>query len=202
MGEPIFEATYQILRVHQVQVTRASRLSADKAFEQLYKTSFRGLCAYAYTIVKNEATAEEMVQQVFFGIWDKKDRFDFDLPLTAYLYRAVHNSSLNYLKHQKIRSGAEPLIASQWKQPAAGADQQTIHKELEQRLSAALNELPAQCRLIFQLSRFECLKYHEIAGELGLSAKTVENQMGKALRIMRTKLADLLPLLLFILLNV
>ncbi len=72
---------------------------------------------------------------------------------------------------------------------------------MEGRLRKALNELPAQCRTIFQLSRFENLKYHEIASELGLSAKTVENQMGKALRLMRSKLADLLPLLLFILIN-
>ncbi|HTL09798.1 MAG TPA: RNA polymerase sigma-70 factor [Chitinophagaceae bacterium] len=187
--------------MHQFQVTAATRLSADKAFEQLYKSSFKGLCTYAYTIVKDEANAEEIVQQVFFTIWDKKNRFDFDLPLTAYLYRAVHNASLNHLKHQKVRTGAEPEIASQWKQAAEPADKKTIHKELEQRLSTALNELPAQCRIIFQLSRFEYLKYHEIARELGLSAKTVENQMGKALRLMRSKLADLLPLLLFILLN-
>lgn len=201
MGEPIFDARYQILRVQQYQVTTSTRLSVDKAFEQLYKSTFRGLCAYACTILKNETLAEEMVQQVFFTIWDKKDRFDFDAPLTAYLYRSVHNASLNHLKHQKVRAEAEPVIASFWKQPTEPADRKTMHREMEQRLRKALNELPGQCRVIFQLSRFESLKYHEIAAELGLSPKTVENQMGKALRLMRSKLADLLPILLILLLT-
>ena len=74
-------------------------------------------------------------------------------------------------------------------------------KELEQRLEKALNELPEQCRTIFQMSRFEELKYAEIAGRLGLSVKTVENQMGKALKLLRTKLADFLPALLMLLFN-
>ena len=199
MGEPIFDAGYQIRRVQQYQVTTPARLSADKAFEQLYKSSFRGLCAYAFTIIKNEATAEEIVQQVFFTIWDKKERFDFESPLTSYLYRSVHNASLNHIKHQKIREVAGPYIASHWQQHGEPADKRTIHSEMENRLRKALNELPAQCRIIFQLSRFECLKYHEIAAELGLSAKTVENQMGKALRLMRSKLADLFTVLIILL---
>ncbi len=74
-------------------------------------------------------------------------------------------------------------------------------KELEVQLDKALKELPEQCRTIFQMSRFEELKYMEIAGRLGISVKTVENQMGKALRILRTKLADFLPTIIFLLLN-
>jgi RNA polymerase sigma-70 factor (ECF subfamily) len=70
--------------------------------------------------------------------------------------------------------------------------------ELQDRLQVAINELPEQCRTIFQMSRFEELKYREIAGELGLSIKTVENQMGKALRILREKLVDFLPVLLLL----
>ena len=74
-------------------------------------------------------------------------------------------------------------------------------RELEDRISEAIKELPQQCRTIFQMSRFEELKYKEIADQLGLSIKTVENQMGKALKIMRTKLADFLPLILLWLIN-
>ena len=69
-------------------------------------------------------------------------------------------------------------------------------KQLEQELEKAINALPEQCRTIFQLSRFEALRYKEIADRLQLSVKTVENQMGKALRILRTKLVDFLPLLI------
>ena len=73
--------------------------------------------------------------------------------------------------------------------------------ELEKQISKALDELPEQCRTIFQMSRFEELKYQEIANKLGLSIKTVENQMGKALKILRLKLADYLPFLIAILLE-
>ncbi len=74
-----------------------------------------------------------------------------------------------------------------------------VSRELEQKLDIALKELPQQCRTIFQMSRFEELKYREIADQLGLSVKTVENQMGKALRLLRVKLADFLPVVLTLL---
>ena len=75
-------------------------------------------------------------------------------------------------------------------------------RELKEKIQAAMNELPEQCRTIFQMSRFEGLKYQEIADEMGLSVKTVENQMGKALKLMRVKLVEFLPLLLLSLLTV
>jgi RNA polymerase sigma-70 factor (ECF subfamily) len=75
-------------------------------------------------------------------------------------------------------------------------------RELEERLYTALNELPEQCRTIFQLSRFEEMRYREIADQLGISVKTVENQMGKALRLLREKLSDLLPLTIPFLLHI
>jgi RNA polymerase sigma-70 factor (ECF subfamily) len=201
MGEPIFDAGYQTIRVQLYQVTNPGKITAESAFEQLYKSCFSGLYAYACTILKNEGVAEEVVQQVFFKIWDKKEELDFTISLKAYLYRAVHNASLNYIKHRKVKATSESGIVFLMKQQTEPADKKLLNKEMEGRLRKALNELPAQCRTIFQLSRFENLKYHEIASELGLSAKTVENQMGKALRLMRSKLADLLPLLLFILIN-
>jgi RNA polymerase sigma-70 factor (ECF subfamily) len=74
-------------------------------------------------------------------------------------------------------------------------------KQLEEKLDQALKELPEQCRTIFQMSRFEELKYLEIAGKLGISVKTVENQMGKALKLLRLKLVDFLPVLMLFLLH-
>jgi RNA polymerase sigma-70 factor (ECF subfamily) len=73
--------------------------------------------------------------------------------------------------------------------------------ELQQKISHALNDLPPQCRIIFQMSRFRDMKYQEIASELGISVKTVEAQMGKALKVLRKKLADYLPILLFTILQ-
>lgn len=171
------------------------------AFEQLFTTHFKRLYAYALTIVKEEMTAEEMVQNVFFKIWEKKGKVDIQTSVTAYLYRSVYNESLNYLKHKKVKSAYQSHTVYQNKNQSDNAASRLQLSELQQKLDIALSELPEQCRTIFQMSRFEELKYQEIADKLGISIKTVENQMGKALKILRVKLADYLPILLFLLID-
>ncbi|KIC93455.1 RNA polymerase sigma-70 factor [Flavihumibacter solisilvae] len=170
-------------------------------FEAVFKTHFKNLHAYAFTMVKDESTAEEMVQNVFCKLWEKREKLDIRNSATAYLYRAVYNECLNHLKHRKVKAAyvayASTRPASD-NNPASGKIQLN---ELESRLNAAINELPEQCRTIFQMSRFQELRYQEIADSLGLSIKTVENQMGKALRVLREKLVEYLPLLLLTLLN-
>lgn len=177
-------------------------LDADhiQEFEDVFKTHFKALHAYAFTIVRDDTTAEEMVQNVFCRLWEKKEQISIHLSVKAYLYRAVYNESLNYLKHEKVKESYRSYAARHMEEGISATAGISL-KELEERLSKALNVLPEQCRTIFQMSRFEELKYREIAEQLGISVKTVENQMGKALRIMRTQLADVLPMLLFILFN-
>jgi RNA polymerase sigma-70 factor (ECF subfamily) len=111
----------------------------------------------------------------------------------------VHNDSLNYISHLKTRGKYSDYLTHSGEGKAADAAHRAELNELAQHLSVALNELPEQCRTIFQMSRFEELKYKEIADKLGISIKTVENQMGKALRLLRLKLSDFLPLLLWLL---
>ncbi|HET6994242.1 MAG TPA: RNA polymerase sigma-70 factor, partial [Chitinophagaceae bacterium] len=153
----------------------------------------------AFTMLKDEAEAEEMVQQVFFKLWERSEHLSFSGSLAAYLYRAVHNESLNFLKHQKVKASHQLHVAYSMKNKSEQAQPKIIRKELETKFREALNELPEQCRTVFQLSRFEDMKYKEIADKLEISVKTVENHMGKALKILRTKLVDFLPLLILLL---
>jgi RNA polymerase sigma-70 factor (ECF subfamily) len=146
--------------------------------------------------------AEEIVQNVFCRIWEKRHQLKTDGSLKAYLYRAVHNESLNYLKHQKVKASFGVYYAGQLQQDEEeNASGKLMTAELQQRIDTAMSELPQQCRIIFQLSRFEQLKYQQIADHMGLSVKTVENQMGKALRMMRQKLAEFLPVILIMLMQ-
>ena len=179
----------------------ALRLSKrdEAAFEQVFKTHYKNLHAYAFTILKDEDEAEEMVQQVFFKLWERSEHLSFSGPIAAYLYRAVHNESLNFIKHQKVKAGHQLQVAYSMKNKSEQASPKMIRKELENKFREALNELPEQCRTVFQLSRFEDMKYKEIADKLDISVKTVENHMGKALKLLRTKLVDFLPLLLILL---
>lgn len=171
-------------------------------FEDIFRSHFKGLHLYASTIVKDAALAEEIVQDVFYKLWEKKDTIAIQQSVAAYLYKAVHNASLNNLKHNKVKDRYKANVVN-YKNEVTKADERIVLKELQSKIETALNDLPPQCRIIFQLSRYEELKYQMIADRLGLSVKTVENQMGKALKILRRKLIDYLPViaLLFINLN-
>lgn len=168
----------------------------EKAFEDVFKTYYKALHAYAFTLLKDEAAAEEMVQSVFYKLWDRSESININGSVAAYLYRAVHNECLNYLKHLKVRSQHQLHVSHRAGQDSDSASKRLHLKELDERLRKALNELPEQCRTIFQMSRFEELRYKEIADRLDISVKTVENQMGKALKILRSKLVDFLVLIL------
>jgi RNA polymerase sigma-70 factor, ECF subfamily len=175
-----------------------SLVQKDEAvFERVFKTHFKNLHAYACTIIREETAAEEVVQQVFFKLWERSKNLSISGSVAAYLYRAVYNESLNYLKHQKVQSQYEQHFTHTMKNQSFTAGKKFSMKELEEQLGKAMNELPEQCRTVFQLSRFEELRYREIADHLGISVKTVENHMGKALKILRTKLVDFLPFTLF-----
>lgn len=182
MAEAVLSGVrYQKVRM-QVQESGAIPLVFNgevETFEKLFKTHFKSLYAYAFTIVKEEMVAEEMVQNVFFKIWEKKGGQDIQSPAVAYLYKSVYHESLNYLKHQKVRAAYQAHAVHQMKNQTDQASKKIMVSELEKQISKALDELPEQCRTIFQLSRFEELKYQEIANKLGLSIKTVENQMEK-----------------------
>lgn len=167
-------------------------------FEQVFKTHFKTLLTYAFTILKNQATAEEIVQNVFFKLWDKQTPLPPGAQLKPYLYRAVHNESLNHIKHESVKHRYQMHAVRAEEVHEQAAEKKVLTAELEEKIRLALNDLPEQCRLVFQLSRFEEMKYREIADELGISIKTVENQMGKALKILREKLAEFLPLLLLL----
>jgi RNA polymerase sigma-70 factor (ECF subfamily) len=174
----------------------------EASFETVFKTHFKNLHVYACTITRDEAAGEEVVQNVFVKLWERSEGLSIGGSVPAYLYRAVYNESLNYLKHQKVRSAYGQHVVHTMKNEKEHADKKLSLKELEWRLAEAMNDLPEQCRTIFQLSRFEELRYREIADRLGLSIKTVENQMGKALKILRVKLVDFLPLTILGLLEI
>ncbi|MBX2921195.1 MAG: RNA polymerase sigma-70 factor [Chitinophagaceae bacterium] len=163
------------------------------SFETIFKKFYEELYRYAYTLIKNEFAAEGIVQQVFLKLWEKKDELSIGISAKAYLYKSIYNHCLNYIKHQQIKSVHEKYITRQPPSFAENAEHKILGKELQEHIRVALDDLPEQCGIIFRLSRFEGLKYQEIALQLGLSVKTIEAQMGKALRLLRLKLAAYLP---------
>ena len=192
------EFSYLRMVLPDEQIAQLLAKRDEAAFEQVFKTHYRNLHAYAFTILKDEDEAEETVQQVFYKLWERSDNLNFSGSIAAYLYRAVHNESLNSIKHQKVKANYQLHVAYSMKNKSEQEQTKWTEKELEGQFRKALNELPEQCRTVFQLSRFENLKYKEIAEKLDISIKTVENHMGKALKLLRTKLVDFIPLLIIL----
>lgn len=179
------------------QLTLTSLRTGDiTAFEMLFRTHYQPLCNYAYTFVQDRDEAEEIVQSTFLSVWEKRENLEIRTAVKPYLYAMVRNACLNVLKHEKVKQQHAAVEMAVAEKSVESVTRTVIASELETRIYEAMEKLPQQCRLIFKLSRFEELKYSEIADQLDLSIKTVENQMGKALKIMREQLKDYLPLLI------
>ncbi|MFL5808616.1 MAG: RNA polymerase sigma-70 factor [Flavisolibacter sp.] len=184
------------MEVNDTVLINKLQMRDEAAFEETFKANFKSLHAYAFTMLRDEMAAEEMVQNVFCKLWERNENLSISGSIRAYLYRAVHNESLNYIKHLKVRSEHQLFVSHRINESAEQASKKIQLRELEEKLQTAMNDLPEQCRTIFQMSRFEELRYREIADRLNISIKTVENQIGKALKILRAKLVDFLPLIL------
>lgn len=183
-------------------IIRKISAGSEKAFEQLFKKHYSGLCGYAVKYVWDLDQAEEIVQDLFFNLWNKKNNLIIDISLEAYLFRAVRNACLNFLKHQKIRQQHANTVKSKPISESSIEENPVEILELQNRIEEVVDALPPERKKIFQMSRFEGLKYKEIADQLGLSIKTVEAQMGKALKTLREKLADYLVIIVWVLVEI
>ena len=150
-----------------------------------------------HRFIRDRATVEDLAQNVLIRFWEKRHQINITSSLKAYLHRMAVNEALGYIrKHKKVIE--EEFTATTPIGSTDSVEDEFLHTELEGKITTAINSLPPKCRAIFQLSRFEDLTYKEIAKKLGISVKTVENQMGKALRVLREKMKDYLHILLFI----
>ncbi|MBN8576411.1 MAG: RNA polymerase sigma-70 factor [Cytophagales bacterium] len=189
------------MELSEKQVLEKFRQGNQSSFEMIFRAYYQPLCRYAFTFLKDKEEAEEVVQAAFISVWEKRTLIQIETSLKAYLYRMVRNSCINVLKHEKVKQQhvAHQLYVGDTTTDAVMHTLQAA--ELEVKITEAMQTLPDQCRLVFQLSRFEELKYQEIADQLKISIKTVENHMGKALKLMREQLKDYLPLFLIFMNN-
>ncbi|RAJ80242.1 RNA polymerase sigma-70 factor (ECF subfamily) [Chitinophaga dinghuensis] len=158
---------------------------------QYFHAYFEVLHRYAYTILRDNDEAKDAVQAVFLKLWEKREALNEEQSVKSYLYTAVYHQCLNMKRHQKIK---EKYVAENDK-PIYDPGNDLISKERSNQILREIENLPPQCRLIFSKSRFEGKKYAEIAAELSLSVKTVEVQIGKALRTLRQKLLGIMMII-------
>ena len=162
-------------------------------FEALFMKHHKELIGVSYNIVRDRDAAKDVVQEVFVKLWKNKDSVQFGEQIKHYLFKATAHTSLNYLRGQRKIYRLDDFEEVRDLAAPSGAETASF-RELELRSRQAIDRLPPQCKAIFILSRQEGLKYQEIADTLGLSIKTVENQMGIALKKLREDLKPFLSL--------
>ena len=167
------------------------RAGDQTAFDNLFRAHYAQLVRVAEAMLRDRASAEETVQDVMLELWRRRESLIVETSIRAYLFRATRNRALNRIRHERVQRASEPELSKQgFSQPA---DASLLEEEIAVAVARALDDLPARCREVFELSRMHGLKYAEIAHALDISVKTVEAQMGKALRIMRERLSAFLP---------
>lgn len=170
--------------------------------KKLFEDHYEELSRYAFSILKDQEESEDVVQQLFVKLWEKKERVMVTTNVRAYLFRSVYNGCMNEIKKME-RKGRH--VTEDEHLEIVGFDDATRGvsiQELEQKIELAIQKLPAKCGEVFRLSRSEELSYKEISERLNVSVKTIENHMGKALRIMREEMAEYIPLLLILLMEI
>jgi RNA polymerase sigma-70 factor (family 1) len=175
--------------ISDAQLMAQIRVGESTALDELFRRHYADLCRTANRIVKDESQAEDVVQELFFSLWNKKEGLPQNLTAVGgYLHRSARNRSLNYLRDQKripIDDGEIPENIPTDSLPSDGLTQD----DLRQRINGAIDQLPERCRLVFIMSKLEDMSQREIADSLDISTKTVENQMTRAYRFLRQWLA-------------
>ena len=185
---------------HYSEDTQRIRRGDIEFFKKLFEGYYNNLCILAKEYVKDDGQAEEIVEELFYNLWEKRKTLDIHTSVKIYLIRSVQNRCISYLRKLKTELKVKEDISIEHKntlkylpfkesQPIV----RLFSSELEEKVRKEINELPEQCRKIFELSRFEEKSYNEIARELTISVNTVKTQMKIALKKLRDNLKEFLP---------
>lgn len=183
------------------QILEAIKRDDNGAYEMVFREYYRPMSAYAFRFLGNLADSESIVQDVFLRLWQKRKEIMITSSLQNYLFRSVKNHCINYIEHEKIKSGYQTMVI---KNESDRSEYSEFFLEfgLMKKIEAAIAALPEKRQEIFRLAREEGLKYREIAEQLNISIKTVETQMTLALKQLRESLKEYKNLVMFFLFNV
>lgn len=191
--------TFQTLVMDASEMPSINYIEFDEAaLEKLFKEHFHPLCIYCQRKFGFELdVAKEIVHTAFIRLWENRSTILSELSIKAYLSKIITNISLDMLRHTKVKQMHVKYVLHNFSAEVSVKDYNPSEaKQLKSDIENAINELPAQMRKIFELSRYEGLKYAEISSRLNISVKTVETQICRALVKLRQKLANHLPSIL------
>jgi RNA polymerase sigma-70 factor (family 1) len=171
----------------------------DKAaFTVIFTRYYKDLVRFSFCFTKNADASEELVQEVFLKLWENRNFLSIHSSLKSFLLKSVQNRSIDLLRHLNIRNKYASVVLDNPLLSANDTENYILHSELELNFNRAMVKIPVEYAEVFRMSRIEALGYHEIAEKLGVSVRTVEVRVGKALGMLREELKDFLVLLLII----
>jgi len=176
--------------ISETEITRRIRQGDKGQFESLFRSSYVSLVRYAKTIIRDHDTAEEIVQDLFVKLWQERQKLKIESSLNGYLFRAVHNRCLHWLDHARVVEKHTREMADRETEKTESPVEIIQYNELQLKIAKVIETLPERCRQIFCMNRFEGFKYAEIAEKLSVSVKTVEANMGRALKEFRKALKE------------
>lgn len=162
-------------------------------FKRIYDDYWYDLYRYAYNIVRDKGVSEEIVQETFFSLWNKRQKLQVDRSMRAYLFTAVKYQTISHIRAAKVRTNYAAGFAWFESTMVDNSNEENIHfSDLKRHIEVETAKLPEKCRQIFQMSRNEHQSVQAISDMLNLSHKTVENQLSKALKHLRSSLGHFL----------
>ena len=189
---------------NEQEILRLLKTGREDAIKHIFDNYYLDLCSYADSILKDRYASEEVVEDLFITLWQKSKDLNICTSLKNYLYRSVHNNSINYLKKiatrdKNIQKFIIQDISEFYGDESNSQIANLITKEIEDKANLILSELPEKCREIYELNRYENLSYPEIAERLNITVGTVKTQMSRAFEKFRIGLKGYLTILVMFL---
>lgn len=176
------------------QLLAGLKENSHRSYSILFQTYYKDLVLFAGTMMRDKSTCEDIVQNIFLKLWNERDALEIETSLKSYLLRAVRNSCIDFIRHKKIVDNYANAIFALDSDYAT--ENYVLHSDLNRHLQKAILRLPEKQREAFVLSRFQDMKYKEIAKKLNIAERTVEDRISKALSQLRLELKDFLLLVI------
>lgn len=189
------------LNISDEELFQLVKKSNSNALKVLFKKYYQNLCYFSFSYVKEKQIAEEVVSDIFIKLWEKRAQINIGLKLKSYLYTAVKNQSLNYLRSNKLHSEKLNSVDQITLTMIDNPDDNLRYEDLKKVMDNLIETLPDKRKLIFRMNKFDELSYEEIASILSISISTVRNQMVSAVKYLNkqyTSLKKIISLLIII----
>ncbi|MDD4415680.1 MAG: RNA polymerase sigma-70 factor [Proteiniphilum sp.] len=174
------------------------RQGDEKAFTSLFRKYYRDLVMFAGSYLLERDVCEDIVQTVFVNVWDKRKDLNYEVSFRSFLLTSVKNSCLDELRHRKVITKHQQNYDVLWNSMDMSTEQHVLYSELKSHLDKALSLLPKKQRKVFEMSRLHGTRYKDIARQLNISERTVEDRMAKTMKLLINYLKDYLPFLIIL----